>query len=123
MIEAPFTDEQVAALNQFQCAGHMHPFTCPGNRDCSDRDLIATTDGWVCPCGAYKQSWAHKFMLVEPVNPLEPLNTQSEEGSVPRRVRKLADRIVQMHWRARWHFDSDGLTVVYPDGLRLRFEI
>lgn len=43
-------------------------------------------------------------------------------GSVPRRVRKLADMIVRKHWRARWHFDADGLTVVYPDGLRLRFE-
>jgi DNA polymerase III delta prime subunit len=24
--------------------------------------LIATTDGWVCPCGEYKQDWAHDFM-------------------------------------------------------------
>ena len=45
------------------------------------------------------------------------------EGSVPRRVRKLAKLIVEKHWRARWHFDKTGLTVIYPDGLILRFEI
>ena len=44
------------------------------------------------------------------------------EGTVPRRIRKLAARIVEKHWRAVWHFDATGLTVVYPDGLILRFE-
>jgi hypothetical protein len=24
--------------------------------------LKATTDGWICPCGEYKQDWAHDFM-------------------------------------------------------------
>jgi hypothetical protein len=39
-----------------------------------------------------------------------------------RQIRKLADRIVAKHWRAAWHFDATGLTVVYRDGLRIRFE-
>jgi hypothetical protein len=39
-----------------------------------------------------------------------------------RKRQKLADRIVDKHWRARWVFDATGLTVIYRDGLRLRFE-
>lgn len=60
----PWTDEQVAALNDFQKARQFHPFTCPGdNPECKNhRELIATTDGWVCACGEYKQAWAHEFM-------------------------------------------------------------
>ncbi len=44
------------------------------------------------------------------------------ENGAPRRVRKLAARIVEKHWRAEWRFDETGLTVIYRDGLRLRFE-
>jgi len=76
-IKAPFTDEQVKSLNEFQKKGRFHPFTCcsPSNiKECKRRNnegdtweekegmLIATKDGWVCPCGKYKQDWAHKFM-------------------------------------------------------------
>lgn len=72
IIKAPFTDEQVKTLNEYQKCGMMHPFTC-----CSPEDipeclrtkggpheglLVATTEGWVCPCGKYKQDWAHEFM-------------------------------------------------------------
>lgn len=46
----------------------------------------------------------------------------SQEGPAPRAQRKLAKRIVEKHWRARWVFAATGLTVVYRDGLRLRFE-
>lgn len=36
---------------------------------------------------------------------------------------KLADRIVAKHWRAEWHFDATGLTVIYRrDRLVIRFE-
>ena len=41
---------------------------------------------------------------------------------LPRRLRKLAQRILYRHWRARWTFDATGLTVEYRDGLTLRFE-
>jgi len=63
-IEAPFSDEQVERLNAWQQRGDVHPFTCPGNNpDCwKGRDLVARPDGWVCPCGAYRQYWAHDFM-------------------------------------------------------------
>jgi hypothetical protein len=70
---APFTEWQVENLNKFQELGKFHPFTCNGKaveceknlnpRDYSkDGVLIATKDGWVCPCGKYTQNWAHKFM-------------------------------------------------------------
>lgn len=67
-ITAPFTDNQVLALNHYQEHTWAHPFTC-GGENCkeSDRNLVATNEGWVCPCGKYKQDWAHKFMAI-PMN-------------------------------------------------------
>jgi hypothetical protein len=83
-IRAPFTDEQVRNLNDFQNAGVNHPFTCcsPENipectRACreigdqvvdgtSDGKLTATNDGWVCPCGKYRQDWAYPGMAGRP---------------------------------------------------------
>lgn len=70
-IFAPFTDEQVAALNRFQNYYWTHPFTCgSGRRTDSDHldgegALVATNDGWICPYCDYKQNWAHEMMLHE----------------------------------------------------------
>ncbi|MGA5330977.1 hypothetical protein ACPCJT_20330 [Streptomyces griseoincarnatus] len=66
LIYAPWTAEQVTALNAFQHHGRMHPFTC-GAEHASGRSpvLIATNGGWVCPdpqC-VYRQDWAHAFMV------------------------------------------------------------
>jgi len=76
-IFAPFTPEQVEALNEFQKSGIMHPFTCGPSKilhepqirhpECEKSKggegiLIATKDGWVCPCGNFTQNWAHAFM-------------------------------------------------------------
>lgn len=69
-IEAPWTDEQVAALNRWQKAAYVHPFTCgrqprrPLHRD-GEGVLVATRDGWVCPDDDYTQTWAHDFMAKE----------------------------------------------------------
>lgn len=66
-IRAPWTVEQVEALNRYQVSGLMHPYTCeqwhgePAER----RNLVATTDGWVCRHCAYKQNWAHGFHMEE----------------------------------------------------------
>lgn len=71
MDKAPWTPERVEYLNKLQDSGIVHPYTC--NREpaecevkhrapeehSKDGILIATTDGWVCPCGKYKQDWAH----------------------------------------------------------------
>jgi len=69
MIKAPFTPEQVVALNRFQQCGRFHPFTCGGNRkDAAHLDgegvLVATPEGWRCPYCDYKQDWAHDEMVV-----------------------------------------------------------
>lgn len=68
-IYAPFTDEQVEALNTYQQETWGHSFTCCGFDGCrrskrlDEGELIATNEGWVCPCGKYKQNWAHGFMV------------------------------------------------------------
>lgn len=67
-ILAPFTPEQVVALNKYQENGTFHPFTCGGeNCNRSEREddgvLLATKEGWICGCGKYKQLWAHEGMV------------------------------------------------------------
>jgi hypothetical protein len=64
-ITAPFTPEQVAALNRWQERGDVHPFTC-GNSQCRSSHpndaLVATPNGWMCRHCDYTQQWAHGFM-------------------------------------------------------------
>lgn len=79
-IVAPFTNEQVEALNEFQKNPLPHPFTCAGEnrKECpNDGILIATTDGWVCPCGRYKQYWAFSFMVDKEVLEKEKENLRN----------------------------------------------
>lgn len=77
---APWTVEQVNALNAFQRDGQVHPFTC-ANRDRDDvyrgfheaavvvyalndvGQLIATTAGWACYACDYTQDWAYTHMI------------------------------------------------------------
>src|ERR1044072_7972748 len=79
-VKAPWSDEQVDKLNEWQAGmikinmldGSMilmqtHPFTCGAvTCDRSAREdegkLIPSNNGWVCPCGDYKQDWCHDFM-------------------------------------------------------------
>lgn len=65
-IYAPFTDEQVQKLNEFQKSRKMHPYTCMGefcDRSKTENEgiLIATNQGWICPCGQYTQNDAPNF--------------------------------------------------------------
>lgn len=69
MIKAPFTAEQVDALNRFQHNNCVHPFTC-GNDHEGNRDLVAAQKGWICCHCDYTQDWAHAIMTVEPIDPL-----------------------------------------------------
>jgi hypothetical protein len=57
---APWTDEQVKSINEFQASGKMHPLTC-GNRDRAP--LIAYTDGLACSFCDYRQNWCPEFAL------------------------------------------------------------
>ena len=67
--KAPWTEEEVDNLRKFQSLEWVHPFTCCGHKNCerTEREdqgvLIPTAEGWVCPCGKYKQDWAHSHML------------------------------------------------------------
>jgi hypothetical protein len=65
MIFAPWSPEEVSALNRWQATPTVHPFTCASDHD-GDRDLIARVDGWHCPTCGYKQTWAHRMMLNTP---------------------------------------------------------
>ena len=69
-----FTEAEVESLNAFQKSGVFHCFTCGNNRmdevhsayqkehGCDYGQLIATTQGWICPCCEYRQGWAHDWM-------------------------------------------------------------
>ncbi len=59
MNKAPWTPEETTALNRYQQAGWMHPFTCPHGHG----DLVATEAGWICEGCSYTQDWAHDFMF------------------------------------------------------------
>lgn len=60
-----FTKEIVEQLNKRQQEGTFHPYTCDRSfLECETRFnhlkdgvLIATENGWICPCGKYKQNW------------------------------------------------------------------
>jgi hypothetical protein len=57
-IKAPWTEDQVQALNRWQKFGYVHEFTCPNDGGA----LHATLTGWVCTQCDYVQDWAHDFM-------------------------------------------------------------
>lgn len=73
IIRAPWTKEQVDALNRFQRLGFVHEFTCPEPHE--DRTLVATPHGWRCLICGYTQDWAHESMLhiTEADNPMRGL--------------------------------------------------
>lgn len=59
--QAPFTDDQILSLNEYQSSGVFHEFTC-GGENCREA-MVAQRDGWVCPtCGYNKQNWAWEWM-------------------------------------------------------------
>lgn len=60
-----FTKEIVEQLNKRQQKEKYHPYTCDRSffecetkhNHLKDGVLIATENGWICPCGKYKQNW------------------------------------------------------------------
>lgn len=68
ILEAPFTDEQVKNINEYQKHPSFHPFTCCSHDGCTRNEtnnnglLVATNTGMECSCGKWKQKWVHKFM-------------------------------------------------------------
>ncbi|MFE7972981.1 hypothetical protein [Streptomyces shenzhenensis] len=84
-IRPPWTSEQVAALNEFQRRGGMHPFTC-GAEHAPGRSPIldATHSGWICPDPAchYTQDWAHAFMADQTTGPEQPPAQSEAQAAV-----------------------------------------
>lgn len=101
LVYAPWTEDEVVALNAFQRSGRMHPFTCGGEHPLH-QTLIAERDGWHCPdeeC-SYTQDWAHAFMadslMLEmlPERPTDPSMLPSETN--PRAlVRSLCQKVIE----------------------------
>lgn len=56
-IVAPFTDDQVASLKEFQRCGYWHPFTC-----CDRQTMEPTLDGMQCPKCGRLQRLVYEFM-------------------------------------------------------------
>jgi len=77
---APWTPEQVEALNFWQTRSDVHPFTCQNSHP-EDRTLVATPDGWICKHCSYTQLWAHHFMLMPRNHP----------DNLPRKIREKSD--------------------------------
>lgn len=69
-IKAPWTDEQVAALNRWQGYGFVHEFTCAAitHPEGANNVLVAERVGWFCPACDYTQGWAHDYMFKPQVN-------------------------------------------------------
>lgn len=99
-IRAPFTPEQVIALDHWKNNRLGHPFTCA----CRDEHpahngekglLIPTVRGWICQFCDYTQDWAHSFMCapvyVIPEPPAKP-------PEAPARAEQSADAIL-IEWR------------------------
>jgi hypothetical protein len=63
LLQAPWTPQQVDALNYFQRRGDVHEYTCPNDHGDADRTLFATKDGWRCPHCDYRQNWAHPMLM------------------------------------------------------------
>ena len=57
-VRAPWTDERIKALNEYQADNNFHPYTCPFGHGA----LVATPEGWRCGKCDYTQDWAHDFM-------------------------------------------------------------
>lgn len=92
-IYAPWTPEQVDALNAFQRLGYVHPYTCSGHEGDGNRDLIATRAGWICCHCDYKQGWAHVGMLNPPPDPIAAMWRESAETLADIQLRVTALRI------------------------------
>lgn len=63
-IEAPFTELQIASINEYQHCGKFHPFTCAACKadENNDEPLVAFEYGMQCLYCPYVQKWVHDFM-------------------------------------------------------------
>jgi hypothetical protein len=69
LVKAPWTDEQIDALERFQQTPGVHPYTCPQH---STRELVATRRGWICRYCEYTQDWANDLLMLQRIASDEP---------------------------------------------------
>jgi hypothetical protein len=104
-IQAPWTGEQVDALNRFQRAGDVHEFTCRHDHGGLDRTLYATRDGWRCPHCSYQQDWAHQAMLKHPSmesRAVLPCDVLLPPATIVRKGCELATLMAALKHRSTW---------------------
>jgi len=67
VVKAPFTDEQVKAIQAWQDEWGL--YTCCSHNNCdrinqpNEGLLNVTNEGFVCPCGDYTQNWCSDIMV------------------------------------------------------------
>ncbi|MFE7535235.1 hypothetical protein ACFU67_13295 [Streptomyces rhizosphaericola] len=119
-ITAPWSSEQVAALEQFQTASGMHPFTCGADQHSQPPRLVPSHSGWYCPDPAcdYRQDWAHAFMA-DPVAWPKPFGER--HGPTPEQAReavlaargqgleRLHDRLAELRTLKDGWLDGHGI--------------
>lgn len=104
-IYAPWTPEQVTALNAYQRAGRGHPFTCGGEQHLGSPSLVAYTDGWRCPqpdgkfCD-YRQDWAPTFMIPtsKEGGPLPAGDQADRRAAVSAKLWEVAEQHIMAEW-------------------------
>jgi hypothetical protein len=127
-ITAPFSPEQIKALNYFQWSGVFHPFTCANQGDEAHNgrqvELVATKAGWICPYCDYTQDWAHALMAdyekikaqvaLRETSTLELMETVVEEAHARQRAGRVTrEQCVEAMEQAIVAYDS-GLEIYHP---------
>jgi hypothetical protein len=76
---APWTEEQVRNLADWQACPWVHPYTCGYCRDADpgpEYELVPTVDGWRCLTCDMRQNWCLALMLNGP--PPNPLAVETD---------------------------------------------
>jgi hypothetical protein len=133
-INAPWTADQVAALERFQTEGHMHPFTCGGDQHSMAPRMIPSRSGWHCPdpdC-SYTQDWAHAFMAQPAAWPkpwpgqryrltAAPRDPEAERAAEERAAQAAVDSERSAAWLAAQRADT-GLRDQYAAAINAKID-
>jgi hypothetical protein len=96
-IVAPFTDNQVLQLNQWQHDDRVRPFTCPSEGSV----LIAACKGWICDQCSYTQNWAYSHMILMANDDLP--NTENRTMTKEQKLVVVDLQIKEAELLAQWH--------------------
>jgi len=62
-IKAPFNENQIKNIKEYQQNSNFHPFTCLYRGSHKGEGILSPTkDGMICPECNYIQDWVHDFM-------------------------------------------------------------